>query len=73
MELFDIRAKVPQQTHLALLAHSQATGKEVGEILREITVAWGEQRIHEAKLLAQAFEREGLTGRGGESQGRGRG
>jgi hypothetical protein len=69
MELFDVRAKVPLDTHLALQAHAQATGKEIGEILREITIAWGEQRIHEARLLSQGLEREGLAGRGGERGG----
>jgi hypothetical protein len=69
MELFDVRAKVPLDTHLALQAHAQATGKEIGEILREITVAWGEQRIHEARLLAQALEREGFGGQGRERGG----
>lgn len=73
MELFDVRAKVPMETHLALQAHAEATGKEIGEILREITIAWGTNRIHEARLLTQALEREGLAGQGREPRGRGQG
>jgi plasmid stability protein len=52
MSLFkDVRFACPEEIHSALQIYAQATGKELGEVLRDILRAWFTARQHEYDTL----------------------
>ena len=60
-ELFDLRAKVTLQTHLALQAYAMTHGLDQSEVVRDILHAWAVRQIHAASLLQASLRREGMT------------
>lgn len=65
LELVDLRAKVTPRTDVVLEAQHRATGKEKSEIVREILDAWAGNRIHEASMVHQLLDANGLSGKEG--------
>ena len=52
-DLVDVRSKVSEHAHMALLAEERATGKSHSELIRELVEAWAEQRIRAATVLCR--------------------
>lgn len=76
-EFQDLRAKVTGRTHKVLLAKSNATGKDISVLVREVLDAWAADEVHAATVMARLLRSEGLLGElerhaggtPGESQG----
>ena len=64
-ELIDVRSKLSPRTHAVLSAVSQASGKEMAELIREMADAWADSRVHEATIVARVLRGEGLVGSSG--------
>lgn len=62
---FDIRSKVAEREHKVLTAVSQATGRDIAEIVRELIVTWSDSEILRAKTVAALLRGcEGIDGNG---------
>lgn len=64
-DLQDVRAKISRQAHEELTALSQATGREMGELLRqavEIFIAGERQKAHEYSLFLRMMRPKGNSG-----------
>jgi hypothetical protein len=62
LELVDLRAKITQETHCALVAHSRAHKIEKPDLVREILKDWAERQIHGARMLRACLHAKGLAG-----------
>lgn len=60
-DLVDLRAKITPRTHAVLSAVSQASGRDISELVREITDLWADERVHEAKVIARVLRSEGIA------------
>ena len=69
-DLIDLRAKITPRSHAVLHAVSIASGREMSELVREITDAWAEGRIHEATVVARVLRGEGMSGDDQGGQGK---
>lgn len=58
-DMLDVRTKLCPRTHAVLTAISKANGKELAELLREITDEWAEHKVHEATLVQRLIRGEG--------------
>ena len=61
-EYQDLRAKVTNRTHKVLLAKSNATGKDISVLVREVLDAWAADEVHAATVMARLLRSEGLLG-----------
>lgn len=61
LDLRDLRAKVTPETHCALVALAQATGRDQSEIVREVMHAWALQQVNAAAALQRLLMAEGLA------------
>lgn len=68
-ELIDFRGKITAEIDAALEAVHRASGRDRAEIARSVLAEWAAQKIHEASLLDQLLQREGLRGIGGGVSG----
>ena len=68
-ELIDFRGKITAEIDAALEAVHRVTGRERAEIARSVLAEWAAQKIHEASLLDQLLQREGLRGIAGGVSG----
>jgi hypothetical protein len=62
LELIDFRGKITPEIDAALEAVHRVTGRDRAEIARSVLAEWAAQKIHEASLLDQLLQREGLRG-----------
>lgn len=69
IELIDFRGKITPQIDAALEAVHRVTGRDRAEIARSVLAEWAAQKIHEASLLDQLLQREGLSGIAGGVSG----
>lgn len=62
----DVRTKVDQQTHALLTAVSQATGRDISEIVRGLVHDYLDSETRKAKLIVANLPRggEGVVGHG---------
>ena len=61
----DVRTKVCERDHLVLTGVSQATGRDIAEIVRELIAEFSEKELHRAKtVLAITRGSEGAGGHG---------
>jgi hypothetical protein len=58
----DIRAKLDHEVHAALKAICDTEGVDMGEWIEATLVPIIEKRVHDAMVLADAFQRVGITG-----------
>lgn len=68
-ELIDFRGKITAEIDAALEAVHRASGRDRAEIARSVLAEWAAQKIHEASLLDQLLQREGLRGIAGGVSG----
>ena len=68
-ELHDLRGKITTRTHCALEARARATGKDRGEIVRDILDAWAADEVHAAMVLHRSLLAQGLAGIDGGAAG----
>ena len=61
-DLIDFRGKITAEIDAALEAVYRVSGRDRSEIARQVLAEWAAQRIHEAILLDQLLQREGLRG-----------
>ena len=47
----ELRLQCPDAVHSVLVAYAKATGKDVGELVREILRAWTEERLREYEII----------------------
>lgn len=66
-DLQDLRAKITRRAHVMLLAKSQATGRDISQLAREVLDAWAADEIHAASVMARVLRGEGYLG---ESEGK---
>lgn len=69
MDLIDFRGKITPEIDAALEAVHRVSGRDRSEIARSVLAEWAAQRIHEASLLDQLLQREGLRGIAGGVSG----
>jgi hypothetical protein len=69
MDLIDFRGKITPEIDAALEAVHRVSGRDRSEIARGVLAEWAAQRIHEASLLDQLLQREGLRGIAGGVSG----
>ena len=63
---FDVRTKVCERDHRVLVGVSQATGKDIAEIVRDLITAFADTELHRARtVLAITRDCEGVGGQGG--------
>jgi hypothetical protein len=66
LPLVDLRAKIHPDTHVALRIAARERDIDISELAREILDRWANERIHGARLLLDALDRERSVGeRGG--------
>jgi hypothetical protein len=58
----DIRAKLDHEVHAALKAICDIEGVDMGEWIEAQLVPVIQKRVHDAMVLADAFQRAGITG-----------
>lgn len=61
-ELKDVRCKITLETWAALKAESRVTGRDQGELARQILHEWALERMRAATLLNATLISEGLDG-----------
>ncbi len=69
LERKDIRAKLDPELHAALKAMCDLDGVDMGEWIEAQLVPVIKKRIHDATVLADQFQRLGITGNGREKSG----
>lgn len=62
LERKDIRAKLDHELHAALKVICDTDGVDMGEWIEAQIVPVIEKRIHDAMVLAEAFQRQGIPG-----------
>lgn len=67
----DIRAKLCPDRHAQLAVIAECDGKDIGELIEEVMVAYIQKRVEEATVLAGRLERLGKPGNNRECQGTG--
>lgn len=68
-DLIDFRGKITAEIDAALEAVHRVTGRDRAEIALSVLAEWAAQKIHEASLLDQLLQREGLRGIAGGVSG----
>lgn len=63
-ELRDFRMKITIETALVLEAEAQASERDRADVAREILHSFALRKIHEATILSQMLQSEGLAGAG---------
>jgi hypothetical protein len=65
--LVDVRSKVSERDHKVLTAVSQATGREISDLVRELISEWASAEVHRAKSVTSILRgSEGHSGSLGE-------
>lgn len=64
--VIDVRTKICPQTHALLIAVSQATGRDIAEIVRDLLQTYLDAEAHKARLIVANLPREGTFGSRGE-------
>lgn len=67
--LRDLRAKVDTHTWIWLEAESQATGRDISEIVRGVLQSWADKKFHAANVAQRLMAGEGMKGITGEREG----
>lgn len=67
----DIRAKLCPDRHAQLAVIAECDGKDIGELIEEVMVAYIQRRVDEATVLAGRLERLGKPGNARECPGMG--
>ena len=62
LPLLDFRCKITPVTDAVLDALQQSSGRERGEIVRDVLAEWADDKIHEPILMEQTLRRQGLGG-----------
>ena len=65
----DIRAKLCPDRHAQLAVIAECDGKDIGELIEEVMVAYIQKRVDAATVLAGRLERLGKPGNNRECQG----
>jgi hypothetical protein len=61
--LVDVRSKVTERDHKVLTAVSQATGREISDLVRELICEWASAEVHRARSVTAILHgSEGLVG-----------
>jgi hypothetical protein len=58
LPLVDVRFKVHPDTHTTLVVLARQRGVDLGELARQILDDWAGDRVHSARLLLDAIDRE---------------
>lgn len=58
----DLRAKVTRRSHSVLFAKAQTSGRDMGEIVREVLDKWAADEIHAANVIVRVSRGEGGVG-----------
>jgi hypothetical protein len=61
-----VRTKIDYDDHRALLRICEIDGVTIGDYVEALLVPVIRKRVHDAVLLAQAFPRDGTSGKGRE-------
>jgi hypothetical protein len=62
-----VRSNIADREHKVLTAVSQATGRDMGEIVRDLIRSWAEEEIHRATTVTQILRScEGSSGTAGD-------
>ena len=69
LERKDIRAKLCPDRHAQLAVIAECDGKDIGELIEEVMVAYIQKRVDEATVLAGRLERLGKSGNNRECPG----
>lgn len=62
----DIRAKLDPDMHSKLKAICDVDNVDMGDFIESTLVPVIEKRVHDAMVLAEALQRQGITGKGRE-------
>ena len=66
LERKDVRFKVNQDLHSALVVLADVDQVEIGEWVEQLVQREVVKRIHEANVVAERLKRLGISGSGGE-------
>jgi hypothetical protein len=58
----DLRAKVTRRSHNVLFAKAHTSGRDMGEIVREVLDKWAAEEIHAAIVITRIARCEGAVG-----------
>jgi len=61
-DLVDFRGKLPRRVHSILFAKSQATGRDMQVIVREVMQQWADDELHAANVMQRVLRSEGVSG-----------
>ena len=69
LERKDIRAKLDPDTHAQLKAICDVDGVDMGDFIEACVLPVVQKRVHDAMVLTDALQRQGITGNNRESPG----
>lgn len=61
-DMVDFRGKLSKKVHSILFAKSQATGRDMQVIVREVLSAWADDELHAASVMQRVLRSEGVMG-----------
>lgn len=69
LERKDIRAKLDPDMHAKLRAICETDGLDMGLYIEQVLIPVIEKRVHDAMMLANALQAQGITGKNREHPG----